>query len=89
MANAARDYPSDMEAFERAREYYRENSDKILAEFEDKYIAIIEDEVVDSDEDFSELAERVYGTYGYHVIYMPFVTKNPKPLWVRSPRIIR
>lgn len=53
-------------------EYYRENKEEIVAKYLGNYIAIVNNSVVDFDADFSKLAERVYGKYGYRPIFMPF-----------------
>jgi aspartate-semialdehyde dehydrogenase len=74
--------------FERAKDYYRENFERLVAEYEGQFVAVIDDRVVDSDVDFSELAERVYGRFGYRDIYMPRVSREHEILQIRSPRIV-
>ena len=64
--------------FERAVAYFGDNRDEIQKAFSGKFVAIWEDTILDSDEDFSELANRVYGQYGYLPIYMPFVGRKLK-----------
>ncbi len=64
--------------FERAIAYFQENRAQIQRAFGDKFVAIWENTILDSDEDFSKLANRVYGQYGYLPIYMPFVGRELK-----------
>ena len=73
--------------FEEARSYFRRNRKKLLAEYQGKYIAIFGSQVVDSDEDFGSLAERVYRKLGYRAIYMPKVVVEPTVIRIPSPRI--
>ncbi len=61
---------------ENGQKYYRDHKAEILECYAGKYVAIINDKVVDADEDFSYLADRVYGKYGYKTIYMPFVQRG-------------
>ena len=64
--------------FDRGREYFRKNLDSLLVEYRGDFIAIVDGDVVDSDADFSNLAARVYGRYGYKEIFMPRVLKEPE-----------
>ena len=74
--------------FERSREYYSKNFRSILTQYEGYFIAIIDDEIVDSDEEFSELAKKVYAMFGYRDIFMPRVVREPETIKLRSPRIM-
>lgn len=70
-----------------AKKYYEENRSALLKKYQDKYIAIFNNKVVDSSKNFSKLASRVYKKYGYQTIYMPFVTAKEKVVKIPSPRI--
>jgi hypothetical protein len=67
------------------KKYFDENKATLLEKYKNQYIAIINNEVVDSDENFSKLAVRVYEKYGYQTIYMPYVEAENKVLMVPSP----
>lgn len=69
------------------KKYFEENKPILLEKYRNQYIAIINNEVVDSDENFSKLAARVYEKYGYQTIYMPYVEAENKILMVPSPII--
>ena len=71
--------------FERGREYFARNLDSLLKDFDGSYVAILEDSVIDSDAEFSELAARVYGRYGYREIFMPRVQEGPELVSIDSP----
>jgi hypothetical protein len=62
--------------FDKAKEYFERNKEALALKYEGKYVAILNSQVVDSDSDFSALAERVYKKHGYISIYMPFVAKK-------------
>ena len=79
---------SEAEQFERSREYYKSNLPDLVAEYEGEHIVIIDDKMVDSAAEFSDLAERVYRQCGYRDIYMPRVQREAGMVQVRSPRIV-
>jgi dUTPase len=71
------------EDFHRALEYYESHRQQLLTRFEGKYVAIINDEVVDFDEDWRRLSERTYRKYGNRPLFMPLVSaerERPKNL---------
>ena len=70
-----------------AKKYYEDNKKSLLKRYAGRYIAIFNNKVIDSDKDFSKLAQRVYKKYGYQTIYMPFVDEKEKVLSVPSPRV--
>jgi hypothetical protein len=51
-----------------------------------KYVAIHEEQCVDSDEDKIALALRVYARYGYVPIYVGLVTERPEVVRIPSHR---
>lgn len=75
--------------FQEGKAFWEANRQKLLDKYEGKYIAILNREVVDTDDDFSILAERVYSRYGYKDIYMPKVERKRTILHVPTPQIKR
>ena len=73
--------------FELEKKYFEENKGTLLEKYIGKYIAIINKRVVDSDKDFSKLAQRVYEKFGYRDIYMPLVDIKEQVVRVPSPKI--
>lgn len=49
-----------------------------LQEFEGKYIAMLNGEIFDSDDEFQPLAKRVYDDAGYKVVFITRVIKSEK-----------
>ncbi len=72
-------------SFERARDYYRDHFEELLSQYSGKYIAVLDDQVVDSDSSFHDLATRVYAKYGYRDMFMPKVVRD-RVVYIRSPR---
>jgi hypothetical protein len=59
--------------------YQKKKSEYLLEkELQGKYIAQINGEIIDKDNNFSELAKRVYETHGYKSIFMTQVTPEKK-----------
>ncbi|HMD97159.1 MAG TPA: hypothetical protein VKM93_07510 [Terriglobia bacterium] len=58
------------------RRYVAANRQHIRDTYSGRYIAIIGTSILDSDEDFSALAERVYRRFGYKRIFMPLAGKR-------------
>lgn len=79
--------PTDYVKFQEAKRYFQENKPQILEKYRGNFIAIFDNTVVDHDRNFSELANRVYGKFGYQTIYMPFVESEPAVLRIPSPRV--
>jgi len=77
--------PATKSAFEEGKAYYERNKESLTRRFEGQYIAIWENDVLDSDASFSSLAQRVYEKIGYVSIYMPFVTSKRRVLRFESP----
>ncbi|WXG39452.1 MAG: DUF5678 domain-containing protein [Candidatus Freyarchaeum deiterrae] len=57
----------------------------LLNKYKGKYVAILNEKVIDSDEDKIRLAKRVYTKYGYLPIYMDKVN-GKKPARLPAPR---
>ncbi|GFP25252.1 RNA polymerase sporulation-specific sigma factor, partial [Candidatus Hakubella thermalkaliphila] len=75
----------DLADFRQAQEYFAQNKEEIVADYDNKYVAILDNKIVDSDEDFSSLAKRVYAKFGYRAIYMPKVTREEEVIHIPSP----
>jgi acetolactate synthase small subunit len=73
--------------FPEERKFVEENLEALRAAHADRYIAVLGASVVDSDSDFSALAERVFRQVGYRPIFMPFIGKSERVYRIASPRI--
>ena len=73
--------------FQEAKAFFETNIRKLLDKYEGKYIAVLNREVIDADDDFSLLAERVYSRYGYKDIYMPKVDRKGTILHIPAPHV--
>jgi len=81
--------PSSDEEFDLDRAWYERNLAKVRARHEGRYVAVIGGAIVDHDEDFAALAERVFARFGVRSIFMPRVGPAPATVRVRSPRLVR
>jgi cell division protein FtsZ len=72
--------------FQEAKAFFEARRRKLLDKYEGKYIAILNKEVIDADDDFSLLAERVYSRYGYKDIYLPKVERGGTILHIPTPQ---
>ncbi len=70
------------------RRFIAANEAHIWNAYSGRYIAILGTSILDSDTDFSALAERVYKRFGYRRIFMPFVGTH-KVYRIPSPRLAR
>ena len=76
--------------WDRDKRAFWEMRESLLPEYQGKYVAVYNGEVVDSDEDDIALAERVYERLGYVPIYCQLVTDGPLPVYrVPGPRVVR
>jgi hypothetical protein len=66
--------------------WYEKNRQALSREYGGEYIAVIDRKVVDHDESFEALAERVFASEGPRNIFMPLVASTKRPLRVASPR---
>jgi len=71
------------------KDYYLKNKKEIEKNYLGKYIAIIDNKVVDSSDDFSILSKRVYKKYGYKTIFMTYIGKKEPVVKAPSPRVVR
>jgi hypothetical protein len=81
--------PATSEDLDDEMRWYERNRDKLVREHDGEYIAILGNRVVDHDEDFEELAQRVFKREGVRNIFMPRVGAGERTLRVRSPRVAR
>ncbi|MBI2886018.1 MAG: hypothetical protein HYY02_02290 [Chloroflexi bacterium] len=72
-------------SFEPAVAFFARHRDELLRGYEGKFIAIIDEKVVDSDVDRVALAHRVYAKHGYKAIYMPKVERTPRVVRIPTP----
>jgi hypothetical protein len=66
--------------------WYETNRARLVSRYEGSYVAIIGNRVVDHDDDFEKLSERVFDRFGVRSIFMPKVEKSQTTVHVRSPR---
>lgn len=57
-------------------EYLCDHWQELSAKFKGRYVAVWENEVIDSDEDLGHLAERVYSCLGYRPVFMPYISEK-------------
>ncbi|MBI4288131.1 MAG: hypothetical protein HY671_06885 [Chloroflexi bacterium] len=81
--------PEELDQFEQARSFFEANRGRLLTQYKGKYVAILDGEVVDADEDFSLLAERVFRREGVRDIFMPRVQEGPEVVNIPSPQFRR
>ena len=77
-----------MKTFESDLRYYRDNLHTFLEQYNRKYIAIIGNNIVDIDADFSSLAKRIYMKFGYREIFMTRV-EAPRTVNIPTPFLRR
>jgi hypothetical protein len=79
------------QVFEKNRNSFLKLKEALLSEkdYVNKFIAIIDGEIVDSDYDRSTLAERVYARCGYVQLFIGKVTKQKRYRHLPSPRRVR
>ena len=75
--------------FAEERRFVDEQWMQLVSLHKGRYIAVLGRSVVDSDRDFSALAERVYSRFGYRRIFMPFIAEPGKLHRIPSPRLVR
>jgi len=73
--------------FKQGKAYFERNRNSLMSQYLGKYVAIWDEEVLDSDKDFSPLAERIYRKLGYVPLYIPFVSAEQPSAMIHSPKI--
>lgn len=74
--------------FYEAIRYFEANKEGLLRQYEGKFVAILHDEVVDSDEDFEALGERIIKKFGSRDILVRRVTKEPEVIYIPTPFLV-
>jgi hypothetical protein len=78
------------EEIRRSELYFISHVSELVAKFEDRFVAIIDNHVVDSDTTIDRLMERVYKRFGYRPILMRKVHREiDRPSRLPSPKGIR
>jgi hypothetical protein len=77
---------AQVDALSREMRWYERNRERLVAEFDGEYIAVVGNRVIDHDEHFEALAERVFAREGAHEVFMPRVGAYGRSAHVRSPR---
>ncbi|MGQ9627512.1 MAG: hypothetical protein ACUVV0_11480 [Anaerolineae bacterium] len=80
--------PQQLAALERESETFQRLHDQLLETYKGQFVAIIGDQVVDSDFDNCELARRVYARFGYIPVYIQKVEEAPTIYEIPSPEVI-
>jgi hypothetical protein len=84
------DWPPPETQWERERRAFHRLLPSLLTTHRDKFVAIHDEQVVDSGDDKVQLAMRVYDKFGYVPIFVSLVTDVPqRPVRIPSPRILR
>jgi hypothetical protein len=66
--------------------WFEQNRTRLLRRYEGEHLAIIDGKVVDHDEDFGPLADRVFARFGGRPIFMPRCDRTEREVSLRSPR---
>lgn len=70
-------------------EWFEANRARLLEAYGGQYVAIVDRQVVDADDDFAHLAHRVFARFGPRPVFMPKVTPAERTVRVPSPRVVR
>jgi len=78
-----------VDSFEKERGAFLQMRENLLADknYKDKYVAILNGSVVDSDEDEIKLLKRVYDKFGYVPVYVEKVEKKRRVVEISTPEI--
>ncbi|MEY4577346.1 MAG: hypothetical protein RL701_2049 [Pseudomonadota bacterium] len=99
---ASVDADIDEDGIAREMRWYERNREQLARQYGGEFVAIVENRVVDHDEEFEPLAERMFASYGSRSIFMPLMppasvsehassqaADSRRPLRLRSPRIAK
>ena len=75
--------------FEADLRWFDEHRRELARTYGEKYLAVVNKQVVDSDVDFSNLARRVYAKYGYRDLVMKWASEEERVYHVFSPQVAR
>ena len=71
--------------WERARQAFERMRSELVKTHKGRFVAILNNQVVDTDSEIGTLARRVYAKFGYRSIYMQKVTEQPRVARIFSP----
>ncbi len=74
---------------ERERAVFEHLKPELLKTHADKWVAILDGKLADSDDDEDTLVKRVYSKYGYRTIFVEQVTEMPHVYEFPSPEDVR
>ncbi len=64
--------------FERNQEWFRENFEKLLRDYRDRFVAVFQERIIDSGKDLEALARKVKAkTKGAKGVYIEYVSDKP------------
>lgn len=88
---ATKSISSSEQIFDRNKNSFVKSKEKLLHEkaYVNKFVAIIDGKIVDSDYDRSALAERVYTEHGYVQLFIGQVTKQKRYRELPSPERVK
>jgi hypothetical protein len=73
----------------REQRWFERQRERLARNYAGEYVAIVGEAVLDHDQDFEALAERVFTSEGVHDVFVPLVGARPLAARVRSPRVQR
>lgn len=79
--------PNNIEIFEKQELFFEENFNNLLTRYKGKYVAIMNEKVIDYNKDGKKLIKKIYKKYGYVPVYVKKVTTEKKILRASSPHI--
>lgn len=71
------------------KEFVSNRKKDILEKYNGMHIAVINDTIVDSDSNYSSLANRVFKKYGDRTIYIPYISEKEIVSKAPSPHVVR
>ncbi len=86
-AGAAPD--ADGASLEASERWYGRNAQRLLRRYPGKWLAIIDERLVDSDADWEALSDRVFDRFGVRSFFMPRAEAGERVVKLRSPRVVR
>lgn len=69
--------------------WYERNKAKLAKRYLGEYVALVEQQLVDHDADFSALAKRVFARFGTRPVFIHRCERGHRTVHLRSPRIVR
>ncbi|HHT9152607.1 MAG TPA: DUF5678 domain-containing protein, partial [Candidatus Hypogeohydataceae bacterium YC40] len=75
--------------FYEAIRYFEANKEELLKKYEGKYVAILHNAVVDADEDWEALEERIIERFGSRDLLVRRVTEEPEIIHIPTPFLVQ